>query len=231
MRGMPFPCKPHLRRSLFGVVGLLTVSASPAAAQWDIGIYAGPTITNLSGSYVENSIHTWGFTAGLFFERYFSPKWSVEAGINVISQKGGFEVVSESQPSQHDYRFNYFEVPIAVNYIIPFASDAWDFRGFAGATAAFGSDCEVKPSSQFSFDTDCGADQPGGEFEKFDILINLGVGFDRVFKGGSGFGFDVRLGLGTQNTLGEAADNGQSALNRELDIRFRVFLPMSGPRQ
>ena len=231
MRGTPLSCKPSPRRSLFAVVALIAASASPAAAQWDLGIYAGPTRTTLSGSYVENSIHTWGFTAGVFFERYFSPRWSAEAGINIISQKGGFEVVSASQPMQYDYRFNYIEVPLAINYIVPFANDAWDFRGFAGATAAFGSSCDVKPSTQFSFDTSCAAGFPGGEFEKFDLLINLGIGADRVFEGGSGFGFDVRYGLGTQNTLGEAADNGQSALNRELDIRFRVFLPMSGPRQ
>jgi hypothetical protein len=209
----------------------MATAASPAAAQWDIGIYAGPTLTRLSGSYVESSIHTWGFTGGLFLERYLSPHWSIEGGFNIISQKGGFEVVSASQPMQYDYRYNYLEIPLAINYITPFANDAWDFRGFVGATAAFGTECDVKPSTQFSFDTECDAALPGGEFEKFDLLINFGIGADRVFKGGSGFGFDIRYGLGTQNTLGEAEENGLSVMNRELDFRFRVFMPLSGPRR
>jgi len=232
MRGRPFTINRLLRRSLFGAAALTVASASPAAAQWDFGIFAGPTNADFTGSYVESSVGTWGFTLGVFVERRFSRHFSLEAGVSMLGQAGSFKVKSLGRDSIWDYRTGYLQVPIAVNYLLPIADDKWELRGFAGFSPAFGGSCEIKPSNQFSFDTDCGgAGLPGGDFEKFDLLLQFGVGFDRVFNGGSGFGFDARYSIGTQNVLGEAAANGLSAKNRILDIKFRLFLPLEGPRR
>ena len=230
MRGKPLHRNRLLPRSLFAAVALVVAFASPAAAQWDFIIFAGPTNADFSGSYVDSSVGTWGFTGGIGVEWKFARHFSVEAGVTVLGQAGSFRVASPTQDSTWDYRTSYLQVPIALNFLAPFASNKWEFRGFGGVSPAFGNKCEVKPSSQFSFDIDCDESLPGGDFEKFDLFIQFGVGIDRTFKGGSGFGFDVRYSIGTQNVLTEAADAGLSAKNRIIDIKFRVFLPLEGPR-
>ncbi len=226
------PLAPRMLASMCIVApGLTVTGASGASAQVNLGFTAGPTIADFSGSYVDSSISTWGFVGGAYAEWRFARQWSVSGGVNVISQKGAFEVESPTQDSMYDYRTGYFEIPLALNFLVPFAQDAWDFRAFAGVTPALGSSCDVKPSSQFSFDTDCADGEPGGDFEKGDLLFQFGVGIDRVFEGGSGFGFDVRYSIGTQTVLEEASTAGMSAKNRVLDIKIRLFLPLEGPRQ
>ena len=235
MRGKPFHRNRSLRRSPFLAIAFLVTSSAPAAAQWDFIITVGPTVADFSGDYVESSIGTWGIVGGFLTQWRFAGNWALEGGLNVISQKGAFQVASAVPDSIvgiiYDYRTGYIEIPVSLNYLFPIADNAWDIRVFGGATPAFGSTCEIKPSDQFSFNTDCAADLPGGEFETFDLLVHFGVGFDRIFKGGSGFGFDARYSIGTQNVLGEAAANGLSVKNRVLDIKPRVFMPLVGGRR
>ena len=147
MRGSPFTCNRLLRRSLFGAVALVTASASPAAAQWDFGIFAGPTNADFSGSYVESSVGTWGFTLGFFAERLISRHFSLEAGLSFMAQAGAFHVKGATQDSLFDYRTGYLMIPIAVNYLLPFASDTWEFRGFGGVAPSFGSSLSGAPYS------------------------------------------------------------------------------------
>lgn len=217
-------------RTSVGVLLLLATFVPSAHAQVDFGLFAGPTIAHMSGSYVESSIDTWGFVGSAFAEWHFSEHFSVEGAFG-ISQKGAFEVESPLQDEAYDYRFSYLEIPIAFNYRNAFFGDEWGYRVFAGGAAAFATGCDVKPSSQFSFDTECSEETPGGELAGNDFLIQFGFGVDRLFKGGSGLGFDARYSIGTTNLLSEAEDNGLTAKNRVLDLRFRLFLPLSGPRK
>jgi hypothetical protein len=214
-----------------GALMLLVAGASPARAQVDFGISGSPTIANLSGSYVDSSISTWGIAFVFYVEWHFAEHFSVEGGISPLSQKGAFEVESPLHDEAYDYRTTYFEIPIAINYRNAFFGDLWGYRIFAGGAPAFSTGCDVKPSTQFSFDTECSAETPGGELASSDFLIHVGFGVDRLFKGGSGLGFDARYTFGMKNQLSEAEAAGLTATNRVLELRFRLFLPLEGPRE
>lgn len=209
---------------------LLLAAAAPARAQVDFGISAGPTIADFTGSYVDSSIRTWGVAFYFYVEWHFAEHFSLEGGISPLNQKGAFEVESPLYGEAYDYRTTYFEIPIAVNYRNSFFGDLWGYRIFAGGSPAFSTGCDVKPSSQFSFDTECGAETPGGELAGSDFLIQFGFGVDRLFKGGSGLGFDARYSIGTSNLFSEAEANGLTAKNGVFEMRVRFFLPITGPR-
>jgi hypothetical protein len=215
--------------STAGAAVLLAASASPARAQFDFGLTAGPTIANFSGTYVDHSIPTWGVVFGAYVEWHFSPHWSVEAAFGT-AQMGAFEVETPLGEEAYDYRTSNVQIPIAVNFRTPFFGDTWGLRAFAGGAPVFNTGCDVKPSSQFSFDTECSAETPGGEIAGSDLLIQFGVGIDRIFRGGSGVGFDLRYSIGTKNLWSEAVDNDLTAKNGVLDIKVRFFIPIEGPR-
>jgi len=210
-------------------VTLLTVFPTSARAQVDFEIYAGPTISDITGSYVDSSIRTWGIVMGAVVNWRFHRRWAVESGIS-SAQMGAFEVKLADQDSLYDFRTSYLEIPVALQFLTPLFKENW-LLGFS-AGGAFGkrSACEVKEAGFPQFQLDCGEQAPGGEVNKTDFLIQFGVGMDRVFKGGSGFGFDVRYSMGTQDLFKTASDEGLSSRNSVLDIKFHFFLPLSGPR-
>ncbi|MDP2469343.1 MAG: outer membrane beta-barrel protein [Candidatus Palauibacterales bacterium] len=220
--------KPVLA-SLAASALLLSSTASPARAQVDFGLTAGPTIADFTGSYVDHSIRTWGFTGGAYVEWHLSPRFSLEAAFG-IAQMGAFEVETPLRGDAYDYRTSNMQIPLAAVYRVPLSGEAWGFRVFAGGAPVFNTGCDVKPSTQFSFDTECSADTPGGEIASSDILIQFGIGVDRLFGGGSGLGFDARYSIGTRNLWSEAEDNDLTAKNGVLDIKVRFFLPLEGPR-
>ena len=208
---------------------LLAATAAPARAQFDFGLTAGPSIADFSGTYIDRSIPTWGVTAAAYVEWHLSAHWSIEAQFGV-AQMGAFEVETPLSDEAHDYRTSNLQIPVAVNYRTPFFGENWGFRAFAGGAPVFNSSCDVKPTGQFSFDTECSAETAGGEIAGSDFLIQFGVGLDRIFKGGSGVGFDVRYSIGTKNLWSEAEDNDLTAKNGVLDIKVRFFIPIEGPR-
>jgi hypothetical protein len=222
--------KRILAHASAGAVLLLAANVSSAQAQVDFGLTAGPTIADFTGSYVDHSIRTWGVTGGLFVEWHLSRHWSLEGAFS-FGQMGAFEVESPLHEESYDYRTAYVLIPVAAVYRTGFFGEKWDFRAFAGGAPALNTGCDVKPSAQFSFDEECGAETPGGEVADSDILIQFGVGVDRVFGGGSGFGFDARYSVGTKNLWSDAVDGGLTAKNGVLDLKFRFFLPLQGPRQ
>ena len=208
---------------------LLATTSSPAKAQVEFGLTGGPSIADFSGSYVDHSISTWGVTIAAYVEWHFSPHWSVEGSFGMV-QMGAFEVESPLYDEAYDYRTSNLQVPIAAVYRTPFFGDTWGFRAFAGGAPVFNTGCDVKPTTQFSFDTECSMDTPGGEIAGSDLLIQFGVGVDRLFSGGSGIGFDARYSIGTKNLWSEAVDNDLTAKNGVLDIKVRFFWPLEGPR-
>ncbi len=212
-----------------GAALLLAATASPARAQVEFGLTGGPSIANFSGSYVDHSISTWGITVAGYVEWHFSRHWSVEAGFGMV-QMGAFEVETPLEEEAYDYRTSNMQVPIAAVYRTGFFGETWGFRAFAGGAPVFNTGCDVKPSGQFSFDTECSADTPGGEIASSDLLIQFGFGVDRLFSGGSGLGFDARYSIGTSNLWSDAEDNDLTAKNGVLDLKFRFFLPFEGPR-
>lgn len=212
-----------------GVALLLAATVSPARAQVDFGLTAGPTIADFSGTYIDHSIPTWGFTGGAYVEWHLSSHFSLEAAFG-ISQMGAFEVETPLSDEAYDYRTSNMQIPVAAVYRTGFLGEAWGFRAFAGGAPVFNTGCDVKPSTQFSFDTECSAETPGGEIASSDFLIQFGIGVDRLFKGGSGVGFDARYSIGTKNLWSEAVDNDLTAKNGVLDIKVRFFIPIEGPR-
>lgn len=208
---------------------LIATLPSPGRAQVDFGLTAGPTIANFSGSYIDHSISTWGVTIAAYVEWHLSPHFSLEGGFGT-AQMGAFEVETPAEEEPYDYRTSNLQIPIAVIYRTGFFGEDWGFKAFAGGAPVFNSSCDVKPSSQFSFDTECNPDTPGGEIAGSDFLIQFGIGVDRLFSGGSGIGFDARYSIGTSNLWAEAEDAGLTVKNRVLDIKLRLFLPIGGPR-
>ena len=207
----------------------LAATASPARAQVDFGLTAGPSISNFSGNYIDHSISTWGFTFAAYAEWHFASHWSVEAGFG-LTQMGAFEVETPLEEEAYDYRTANMQIPFAVLYRNGFFGETWGFRAFAGGVPVFNTGCDVKPSTQFSFDTECSADTPGGEIASSDFLIQFGFGVDRLFSGGSGLGFDARYSIGTSNLWSGAEDDGLTAKNGVLNLMFRLWWPLSGPR-
>ena len=215
--------------SLLGTVLLVVTVAAPARAQVDFGLTGGPSIANFSGSYIDHSISTWGVTIAGYVEWHLSANWSVEAGFGLV-QMGAFEVETPREDEAYDYRTSNLQIPVAAVYRTAFFGEDWGFRAFAGGAPVFNSSCDIKPSTQFSFDTECSADTPGGEIAGNDLLIQFGIGVDRLFSGGSGLGFDVRYSIGTTNLWSDAEAADLSAKNGVLDIKIRFFLPIEGPR-
>jgi hypothetical protein len=215
--------------SAAGVVLLLGATVSTAQAQVDFGLTAGPTIANFSGTYIDHSIPTWGFTGGAYVEWHLSPHFSLEAAFG-ITQMGAFEVKTPLSDEAYDYRTSNIQIPVAAVYRTGFFGEDWGFRAFAGGAPVFNTGCDVKPSTQFSFDTECSAETPGGEIASSDVLIQFGIGVDRLFRGGSGVGFDARYSIGTKNLFSEADANDLTVKNGVLDIKVRFFIPIEGPR-
>ena len=220
---------PRLSVATCAAAVCLAATASPAQAQVDFGLTAGPTIANFSGSYIDGSISTWGFTGAAYVEWHLSPHFSLEAAFG-ISQMGAFEVETPLRDEAYDYRTSNMQIPVAAVYRTGFFGEDWGFRAFAGGAPVFNTGCDVKPSTQFSFDTECSADTPGGEIASSDFLIQFGIGVDRLFRGGSGVGFDARYSIGTKNLFSEADANDLTVKNGVLDIKVRFFLPIEGPR-
>ncbi len=229
MNGAVRIAKRSVASACAGALLLLAANAPPARAQVDFGLTAGPTVATFTGSYVDSAIRTWGFTGSAYVEWHLSRHFSLEAAFG-IAQMGAFEVESPLHEGAYDYRTSNLQIPIAAAYRTSFFGDAWDFRVFAGGAPVFNTGCDVKPSTQFSFDEECGAENPGGEIASSDLVIQFGIGADRVFAGGSGVGFDARYSIGTSNLFSEAADNGLTAKNGVLDLKVRFFLPLEGPR-
>jgi hypothetical protein len=221
--------------SLLVVLALLSVSPTPARAQADFEIYAGPTISDITGSYIESSIRTWGVVMGAVVNWRFHRRWAVEGGIS-SSQMGAFEVKLADQDSLFDFKSSYLQIPVALQFLTPLFKERWLLALSAGGAFATRTGCEVKEAGYPQFQLECGEtaaagqEAPGGEVGKTDLLVQFGVGMDRVFEGGSGFGFDIRYSMGTQAVFTTAADQGLSSRNSLLDIKFHFFLPLSGPR-
>ena len=214
---------------LLAVLAVVAVIPSPARAQADFEIYAGPTIADITGSYVESSITTWGIVGGIVVDWRLHRRWAVESGIT-FAQKGAFEAKLADQDSLYDFRFAYLEIPVAIQFLTPLFEDRWLLGLFAGGAFSTRTACEVKQAGHPDFELECGSQTPGGEVAKNDIVIQVGVGMDREFAAGSGFGFDVRFSYGTQNVFKAASAEGLSSRHSVLDIKFHFFLPLGGPR-
>jgi len=218
-----------LRWTLVLVVVYLLIP-TPARGQYvDLRIFGGPSITSMNGDYVESATETWGFTGGAALAWHISRRFMLEGAFATI-QKGGWTVVAAGETEPFDYRFGYTEIPILLTVLFPLSGDDWVFGVFGGGAPSFGGACSVKPVTQHAF-KDCTADTPGGELESFDAVVMFGVKMDRVFTGGSGFGFDAKFSQGTQNVLTGAADQGLTAKNFGFDVKLRIWLPLGGPRQ
>lgn len=211
-------------RQPLGALALIVLIASPASAQMDIGLHFGPTITTMTGSYIESSGHRIGFVGGAFAEQRLNRRWSVKIGVNV-AQRGSFDVLLAGADSLWDYRFMYVEIPAAVHFTVTGPEKPWTFNVFAGGAFSRSLDCEVKPPTQYGFG-ECRPTTPGGELKSSDVVVQVGVEVVRRFVGGSRFGFDARVSLGTMNVLEGASEASLSARNNALDFRFHLALPL-----
>jgi hypothetical protein len=205
---------------------LLAMQNGPVRGQLEVGLNVGPTLTNISGSFIESSSTTSGIYIGAMLEYQFHARWAVETGFTSL-QKGAFNVTAAGSDGEWDYRTSYVQIPVRLRYLIPFAGDNWIFGPFVGAGFSFNGSCKVRQTGFPIFDDDCSSATPGGSMEKTDFMYSFGVVLDRVF-GQSAFGFDARYSHGTKDIFVDAAAEGLTAKNRTFDIKFRMVFPSFG---
>ncbi len=205
---------------------VLAGRAAEGQAQVAVGVVVGPSLSNLSGSFIESSELTAGLYVGPVIEWQISRHWAIETGFTILGQ-GAFSVVAAGEEGEWDFHVNYKQIPLRVRYLIPFADDRWVFGPFVGFGINFGGGCEIRPAGAPLFDDECTAETPGGEIASTDFQYAFGVVVDRVF-GGSGFGFDIRYVRGTKDVFLGAAENGLTSKNYALDIKFRIIFPPFG---
>jgi hypothetical protein len=205
---------------------LLAPSAGAVHAQLDFGLNVGPSLSDITGSYIESSKTTSGIYIGAILEWEVSPRWAIESGIT-SQQKGAFHVRLADDPGEWDFRTSYIQIPLRVRYMIRFAEEKWVFGPYAGVGFSVSGSCKVRETGFPIFDDECSETTAGGEMSKTDLMYGLGFVIDRVFSQ-SGFGLDVRYARGTGNIFAAGEAQGLTAKNSTIDIKIRLIFPGFG---
>ena len=216
-----------LKYRIMTAAALAICIAAPVAAQRShIGIQAGPTISTMSGDYVNS---TSGLELGFSFlgmiDREFGEHWGIEAGAGWY-QKGGEKLeLADQGGDRYGYSTTYLQVPLKVRYKFRFSK--MSLAPYSGVAIGVGLGCKYKPSTQFEFDDQCDQGTPGGELETVELGVPIGLVWSIEFPGGSRFTIaDVSYHLGLTNVFGAAKGAGQSARNSVLVYQFGFAMPL-----
>lgn len=199
---------------------------SGAHGQFAVGLNVGPSLTNLSGSYIDDAELTAGIYLGAIGDWQISRRWAVELGFSSV-QKGAFSVQAPGVDGAWDVKTNYLQIPVRVRYLIPFADGAWVFGPFAGVSYSFAGGCKIRAPGAPVFDDECTEETALGPSSGTDLMYSFGVVLDRIF-GTSAFGLDLRYARGTTDLFTAAADDGLTSKTTAIDIKFRIIFPHFG---
>lgn len=207
-------------------LALAFAGAERASAQVSVGLNVGPSLTNLSGGYIESSHLTAGIYLGAMVEWQVNRRWAIESGITSV-QKGAFSVVGAGVDGVWDVRTSYLQIPLRGRYLLYFADDKWIFGPFVGVSYSFAGSCEIREAGFPAFDDDCTVDTALGPSSGSDFMYSFGLVLDRIF-GTSAFGVDVRFARGTKDLFTAAAADGLGSKTTAIDIKFRLVFPHFG---
>ena len=222
----------HIRRVSSAACAALLVclalagGARSASGQLAVGLNVGPSLTDLSGSYIEDSHLTAGIYLGAILEYQLSRNWGVETGFTSV-QKGAFSVQAPGVEGVWDVKTSYLQIPLRLRYLIPFADDRWVFGPFVGVSYSFAGGCQIREAGSPVFDDDCTEDTALGPSSGTDFMYAFGLVLDRVF-GTSAFGIDVRYARGTSDLFTGTAAEGLGSKTSAIDIKFRIIFPHFG---
>lgn len=205
-------------------LAVMTLSvAGPAAAQWYVGLEAGPTYATWTGPAVQAS-GAWGVHLAAVLERRVGESWTVTLS-GVWQQKGADDVRTRSLTGPADFKSSHLTLPVAIGRDVSLAV-AWTARPYAGIAVAVTVDCQAKDSSVFSFAEDCGVGLPATEPPTLQLDIPIGVRLARTYPGGSRFVARVQHEIGMTGLLPKLAQAGAAARSRMWLVASGFSLPL-----
>lgn len=206
--------------------GLLLALSQPAAAQFQAGLLVGPSLTNISGSFVEESQLTAGLYIGALIEWQFAEHWAAESGFTSV-QAGAFSVKGVGVDGLWDVRTSSIQLPFRLRYLVPFADDKWVFGPYVGGAVNLAGSCMIREAGFPAFDDECSEDTALGSVTDSDFLYSIGVVFDRAFNT-SAFGFDFRYSRGTSDVFTGSVAEGFNSRSSTFDFKIRLVFPHFG---
>lgn len=218
-----------MTRRILWVPAVALLAATPAHAQRShLGLLAGPTAGQMSGSYIDASSGVeMGFSFLATLDREIGNVFAVTLGAGWVQKGGSKLALADAGGDTFGYQTSYVEIPLSLSAKFRFSNGRLSLAPHAGVAVGFGMGCKVKPGEQFEFDETCGADTPGGELTSLELSAPFGVAFAVEFPGGSRFTvLDVGYSLGLSNVLGAADAAGQSAKNGVFSFRFGFAAPL-----
>lgn len=213
-------------RVAVATAAMIVASFGSIHAQVAFGLTVGPSLTNLSGSFIESSQMTAGLYVGGTLEWQVNDRWAVETAVTSL-QRGAFSVEGVGVEGTWDVRTSYLDIPVRVRYLIPFADDKWIFGPFIGASFSFNGSCEIREAEFPAFDDACTEETAFGPTSTTDFLYAFGIVVDRVF-GTSAVGFDIRYSRGTRDLFIGPAGDGLTSKTNAIDIKLRLVFPHFG---
>lgn len=197
-----------------------------AHAQVSIGLIVGPSLTNLSGTFIESSDLTSGIHMGAILEWQLNRRWSLDTGVGTL-QEGAFGVGAAGEVGIWDVKTSYIHIPVRARYLLHSEDDRWTLGPFVGFGLSVLGSCKIRMVGLPLFDNECAVGEPGGEMASTDFMYTFGVVIDRVFHG-SGYGFDIRYARGVRDVFKGAAESGLTSKNSSVDIKLRLIFPPFG---
>jgi hypothetical protein len=195
---MPVTTVDTLLRAVpwFAMVPL--AATTPAAAQWSLGLEAGPTYASWAGSNLQAS-GTWGAHLAGVLEKRVAERWTVMAA-GVWQQKGALDVRTADGSSGTDFKSAHVAFPVTVGWEFAL-STGWTVSPYAGVALAVTVDCRTKDRTVFSFEDDCGDATPATELADVQWDVPLGLRLVRSYPGGSRFITKVHHEVGLTQLL------------------------------
>lgn len=191
-----------------------------------MGIMAGPSLSAMTGSYIESSDGIeWGVNfRGNLDTRLFGSVW-LSTGVSYI-QKGGSKLTLSDEPETWGFVTNYIQFPVALRPEFRLGDGPWSIGPFTGLTLGLNTGCKVKPGDELEFNATCADTLPGGTAEKIELAVPIGVDVWIEFPGASRFVLEARYEIGLTNVLSAAAEAGQTARQRVFVAMFGFYLPL-----
>ena len=214
-------------RTTMVALALSALLIGPVTAQAYFGITAGPTLSVMTGSFIEQSDGVeWGVEFnGRFETRLFGNTW-FRTGLG-FAQKGGSKLtLANGDTETYGFKTAYLRFPLVLRQEFTLGDGPWAIGPYAGFAIGSNSGCSVKPGEELEFPYTCADSLPGGEVQAIEASIPLGADVWIQFPGASRFLLGVKYEIGLTNVLQEAADAGQAAKHNVFVAYFGFMLPL-----
>ena len=213
-------------RVITAVVVAACLATSAEAQRSHIGIMAGPTVSTMTGDYINSTSGLeLGFSFLLSLDREFGDHWAFATGVGWL-QKGGEKLeLADQDGDRYGYSTSYLVVPLNARYKFRFSK--FSLAPYTGIDVGVNLGCKVKPSEQFEFDETCEEGTPGGTMEKLELSVPIGLVWSIEFPGGSRFTIaDLSYHVGLTNVFSAAQAAGQKARNAVWVFQFGFAMPL-----